>query len=283
MIEFPEALIIARQMAAELDGRTIVRAQANASPHKFAFYTGAPETYPERLQGVVLGPARANGNMIYVPVGPSLHLILGEGGERILLHAPGASLPAKHQLWLTFDDGRQLTVSIQGWGFVGLMDPETLAAHPYAGRVRPSPLADEFSLELFRDQFAALPGDDARSIKAFLVSDPGVHGIGNGCLQDILFHARLHPRTPAAQLSPEQQQTLYRAVREALTEMVELGGRDSELDLYGRTGGYARLLHSKVVGQPCPVCGVPIEKQSFLGGSVYFCPVCQPEPSRKKR
>jgi formamidopyrimidine-DNA glycosylase len=280
MIELPEAVTISRQMAAALAGLTITDAVAGTSPHKFAFYTGEPQGYRERLLGQTLGAARSNGNMILIPAGPELTLVLGEGGERILLHRPGAVLPAKHQLWLAFDDGSHLTVSIQGWGFVGLMDAPTLAAHPYAGRSLPSPLGADYTLEAFQALFDGLSAEDPRSIKQFIVSDPRVCGVGNGCLQDVLFHAGLHPRQRAAQMTRVQQERLYQALRATLRQMVEQGGRDSELDLYGRPGGYKRILHSQVVGHPCPGCGAPIERQSFLGGSVYFCPICQPLPAR---
>jgi len=276
MIELPEALALAEQMTAALTGRQIVAARANTSPHKFAFYTGDPGTYAERLPGRLVGPARTNGNMILVPLDEDLHLVLGEGGERIFLHRPGAALPAKHQLWLALDDGSHLTVSIQGWGAVFLLDREELAAHPYAGRVALSPLDAAFTEEHLNALLAALPAQDKRSIKAFIVSDPGVWCVGNGCLQDILFRARLHPRTRAVSLDAEQRTALYGAIRHTLEKMVALGGRDSELDLYGNPGRYARILHSGVVGRPCPVCSTAIEKQSFLGGSVYFCPACQP-------
>lgn len=283
MIELPEALTVAAQMTHTVTGKRVREALANASPHKFAFYTGDPAAYASLLVGQKLGPARAGGKMIYLPVGSELTLVLGEGGERILHHAAGARLPDKHQLWLAFEDDTHLTVSIQGWGFVGLMDPETLTAHVYAGRTGPSPLDDGFTLDAFTALFDALPAGDSRSIKAFVVSDPGMRGIGNGCLQDVLFHAGLHPRRRAVELARPQQKELYRALRSTLRQMVEQGGRDSELDLYGHPGRYERLFHSGTVGQPCPVCGTPIEKQSFLGGSVYFCPACQPEPALKAR
>jgi formamidopyrimidine-DNA glycosylase len=278
MIELPEAITISKQMAAALTGLTITDAVAGSSPHKFAFYTSDPLEYAQRLRGLTLGEARPNGNMILIPAGPELTLVLGEGGERIFLHRPGVVPPVKHQLWLAFDDSSYLTVSIQGWGFVGLMDAPTLAAHPYAGRSLPFPLSEGYTKEAFQALFEGLPAGDPRSIKQFIVSDPRVCGVGNGCLQDILFRAHVHPRSRALELAPEQQVALYHAVRDTLSEMVANGGRDSELDLFGQPGGYRRILHSKVVGHPCPICGTPIEKQSFLGGSVYFCPVCQPEP-----
>jgi formamidopyrimidine-DNA glycosylase len=60
-----------------------------------------------------------------------------------------------------------------------------------------------------------------------------------------------------------------------LTQAVALGGRDSERDLFNQPGGYQRLLYSKLVGEPCSVCGTPIEKIRYLGGACYYCPSCQ--------
>ena len=85
----------------------------------------------------------------------------------------------------------------------------------------------------------------------FLISKPGIWGIGNGCLQDILFRARLHPRHPAAALDVTERRRLYDSIRSTLEEMVDLGGRDCETDLIGRAGGYHRLMCNETAGQPC--------------------------------
>ena len=85
------------------------------------------------------------------------------------------------------------------------------------------------------------------------------------------FEATGHLDLPA----PEERQVLYEALRRVLREAVDLGGRDSERDLYNQPGDYVRLMDSKTVGQPCPVCGAPIEKISYLGGACYLCPQCQ--------
>jgi formamidopyrimidine-DNA glycosylase len=68
---------------------------------------------------------------------------------------------------------------------------------------------------------------------------------------------------------------LYQATRGTLQEMVERGGRDGDYDLHDCPGGYKRILHIKTAGTPCRNCGTPIEKASYLGGAVYFCPRCQ--------
>ena len=68
---------------------------------------------------------------------------------------------------------------------------------------------------------------------------------------------------------------LYEAIRAVLRQAVEQGGRDSEEDLFGRPGGYLKVLDARSVGQPCPRCGETIQKESYMGGAVYFCPACQ--------
>ena len=100
-------------------------------------------------------------------------------------------------------------------------------------------------------------------------------GVGNGCLQDILFAARVHPRKRVLEMTKREQRRLYNAIRKVLAKAVERGGRDSERDLFGRPGRYRWVLHSKVAGEPCTRCGTPIERMQYLGGASYFCPSCQ--------
>ena len=68
---------------------------------------------------------------------------------------------------------------------------------------------------------------------------------------------------------------VYAVMAILLVIQSDLGGRDEERDLYGRRGGYARVLGSKTRGKPCPACGALIEKIQYLGGAAYFCPLCQ--------
>jgi len=215
--------------------------------------------------------------MIVVPIEPGFVLVLGCGGERILLHRNESTLPQKHHLLLKFTDGTCLSVSVQGWGAAMLLTEAEADEHPFLRDKKLSPLSDEFTLECFVGLFEELRGpDDPAFVKSFMITKPGVLGVGNGCLQDILFRAKIHPRRRAIRTTEVERRALYEATVTTLKCMVELGGRDSERDLYDQPGRYARILHSKVVGCPCPECGTPIEKISFLGGASYFCPECQP-------
>ncbi|MBI2300408.1 MAG: hypothetical protein HYU66_15945 [Armatimonadetes bacterium] len=271
MIELPEAVTLARQIDAELAGKRIVSAVRGNSPHKFAFYTGSPEEYAATLTGRTIGPSVHAGACVNIAVEPDYVLELGGGGERILLHAGAATLPQKHQLLLGFGDGTWLSVSVQGWGSVKLLPGADVEAAPR----RVSPLSDDFTRDHFEKLFDELKEADPRSVKYFVISQPGVRGVGNGYLQDILFRAALHPRRRAAELNACERDALYTAIRATLVEAVERRGRDTELDLHGRPGRYRPILDRRTKQLPCPRCGALIEVISFLGGRCYLCPACQ--------
>ena len=276
MIELPEATTIARQISTELIGKRVADGNRGNSPHKFAFYSDrTPEEYVAILQGKTMGEATVNGPLILAALEPDHMLILGGGGERIVYHRSDATLPKKHQLYLHFTDDTTLTVTVQGWGSAFLLHKSEVARHPFINLRNPSPLSDDFTLGYFHGLFSALEPDDARSCKFFIISKPGVLGMGNGCLQDILWHAKIHPRRRAVDLGEAEQRALYTAIRETLQKMVEGGGRDGDYDLFNHPGGYRRILYSKSVGQPCPECSTPIEKAAYLGGAIYYCPKCQ--------
>ena len=274
MIELPEATIIAAQMNTGLKGKHILDGNRGNSPHKFAFVNRPPEDYAAIFPGKSIGESRANGSLILTDIEPGYTLMLGGGGERIIYHPDTTSLPAKYQLYLHFSDETYLTVTVQGWGSTYLLDPAELASHPFISK-NLSPLSHSFSPGYFEGLFAMLSPEDPRSVKFFMISKPGVLGVGNGCLQDILWQARLHPRRRAVSLSVDERKQLYHATRETLRAMLERGGRDGDYNLYNHPGGYRRLMSNQTAGQPCPRCGAPVEKASYLGGAVYFCPQCQ--------
>ena len=64
-------------------------------------------------------------------------------------------------------------------------------------------------------------------------------------------------------------------IRETLARATELGGRSTETDLHNQRGAYVPLMYSKTKDTPCPECGTPVKKISYLGGSCYLCPECQ--------
>ena len=276
MIELPEAVTIVRQLQRLLPGRQIVEVVRGASPHKLAFWGPLDaEAYAHRLTGQTVHECTAYGAHPLLWLGGADVLALGGGGERILYHESDATIPLKHQLLLRFDNGAYLSVTISGGGAVYLLERGDLAHPKHIRYGRPQPLTDGFRFDGFVEGFVQRQSDDRTSVKHHLISEPGVPGLGNGYLQDILFSAELHPRRPAAEVSESERHKLFCAIESTFQRAVDLGGRDTERDAYGERGKYVALMDTRTKGQPCPRCGSRIEKISFLGGSCYLCPTCQ--------
>jgi len=275
MLELPEVITIARQMNAELRGKRIKDAVSGTSPHKFAFYNHPAKTYAEVLRGKTVGEVTNDGGFIFTALEPGWTLLLGEMGGRILFHRDATTLPKKHQLLVHFEDGEALTVTIQMWGGIQLVPKAELSNHPRILKRALSPLSPDFTYAYFEHLLADPVEREKKSVKFFIISKPGISGVGNGCLHNILFRAKIHPKRLIVNLTSQEQQTLYDATRGTLMQMVEKGGRDTEHDLYNHPGGYKPVLDSRTNGTPCPACGTPIEKIFYLGGAAYFCPHCQ--------
>ncbi len=274
MIELPEAMTLARQLRATVVGKEICSAVAGASPHKFAWYSGEPEAYAERLHGRAITDAQARGGIVEIELGDDLSLWFNDG-PKLRLHKSGEPRPKKHQLLLELGDGSALSASIQMYG--GLFCcPKQAMDKPYivVHSQKPSPLTDEFDLnyftQLLRDvQLSKL------SAKAFLATEQRIPGLGNGVLQDILYNAKVHPKRKMVTLTTDEIDTLFHAIKTTLRQMVDQGGRDTETDLFGQPGGYTTRLSKNTVEKPCPVCGEFISKEAYMGGSIYVCPGCQ--------
>lgn len=273
MIEIPEAVVIARQITETLGGKRITSAVANASPHKFAWYTGDPATYNERLAGKVIGTG----------IGVAGNIEFGAGDMTVSVSAPiryhiqGEKRPKKHQLLIELEDGTAISSSAQMWG--GFFCFPTVGgkagfADSDIAHAKPSPLSDAFDRAYFDTLFDA--DTPKLSAKAFLATEQRIPGLGNGVLQDILWTIHIHPKRKMADVSSSEVDAMYKTVKELLAMMTALGGRDTERDLFGQLGGYVTILSKNTTGRPCPACGTPIRKEPYLGGSIYYCATCQP-------
>jgi len=129
-------------------------------------------------------------------------------------------------------------------------------------------------------KFAWYNGDPAEydkllSMKALLATEQRIPGLGNGVLQDILFNGGIHPKRKKSTLSDFEKGELFHSLKVTLNSMTENGGRDTEKDLFGINGKYKTILSKNTVNKPCPNCGGNIVKEAYLGGAIYYCPVCQ--------
>jgi formamidopyrimidine-DNA glycosylase len=271
MIELPEAVTLSRQLSEALTGRAVTHAEANHSPHRLAWYTGDPTTYDRRLSGRRVVGASSHGGLVELATdGPTL--VLGDGASPRLLPVD-APPPARHQLLLAFDDGSRLVVTIAMYGGIQLPDRED-ALDRYRARARavPSPLDDGFDAAHWS---GLLEGNEKLRLKALLATEQRIPGLGNGVLQDILWTAGLHPRRAVGSLDAHERVGLLDAVRSVIGAMTRLGGRSTERDLYGSSGGYPVVMQKAALDRPCPRCGGAVTREQFLGGAVYVCGGCQ--------
>jgi len=271
MIELPEAVVIAQQITETLSGKRIAHAVANASPHKFAWYTGEPATYNDRLAGKAIGKGTGVGGHIEFEAGDMLLSI----SAPIRYHVAGEKRPKKHQLLIEFDDGTAISSSAQMWGGFFCFPAGEKGGFPDydVAKTKPSPLSDAFDRAYFDTLFDE--ETPKLSAKAFLATEQRVPGLGNGVLQDILWTARIHPKRKMGELSAPEIDAMYDAVKRVLAAMTAQGGRDTERDLFGHPGGYRTILSRNTVDTPCPACSTPIRKEPFLGGAIYTCAGCQ--------
>ncbi|HSN94783.1 MAG TPA: zinc finger domain-containing protein [Anaerolineaceae bacterium] len=276
MIELLESNTLARQIHENLTGKTIKFVVAAQSPHKFAWYHGDPAEYPARLVAKSILSAEAHG--MFVQVNTSGGTLLISDGVNLRWHPAAGPVPAKHQLLLEFEDGSALSASVAMYGGLECWEQGEIIENSYylTALAKPSPLSEAFNDSYFT-QLILDEKVQNQSLKAALATEQRIPGLGNGCLQDILWLAGLNPRKKVSRLSEEQIDSLFTILKQTLATMTALGGRSTEKDLFGRPGAYQVVMCAANATAPCPRCGGPIIKEAYLGGSVYYCPSCQPK------
>lgn len=275
MFELPEILTLAAQVNEALTGRVVKRGSLGNLRHKFVWYNRGPAEFDALTRGKKIGKARARGRWLLIPMDPGYVLVLGECGGKVLFHPSGSAAPKKFHLHLAFEDGSALSVTTQMWGAMELHEKGKERQRKYIRGMRPIPGETRFTYNYFSDLVDRVARGEKRTAKGLLTQEQLIPGLGNAIAQDILFHAKLHPKHPIDTLTSAQRRRLYRAILATVDEITQAGGRYDETDLYGRPGGYVRIMDKNALGTPCPECGRKVEKIQYLGGACYFCAHCQ--------
>jgi formamidopyrimidine-DNA glycosylase len=273
MPELPDLVILARSMDQALRGQTITGVTVNQP----RCLNVEPQELEAALAGRTIGGARQRGKwaLLDLDSGDVLALNLGMGGE-VCLHGAGEEPdPKRERVVFLLADGRQLWAHFWWFGQVHLVPGGDLSRHPQLGRLGPEPLAPEFTAECLADLLLNRRG----ALKKYLLDQAFVAGIGNVYVQDILWHAGLHPLRPANTLTPEDVRRLHAAIRRVLEEGVRCGGGPGEKDVWGQQGHYMdyRPIGYRT-GEPCPACGTVVEELRVGSTTSYICPRCQPAP-----
>ncbi|MCC7262843.1 MAG: bifunctional DNA-formamidopyrimidine glycosylase/DNA-(apurinic or apyrimidinic site) lyase [Candidatus Latescibacteria bacterium] len=268
MPELPEVETVRRAMQRHLVGRRVVAVYTSNKKLR----APVPAARLRRLAGDTFTAARRRAKYLLLDLesGPSLLVHLGMTGN-LVFRAPGE----KHDhVVFELDEGLPLVFSDpRRFGLVLVLGPGEEAACPYLSDLGPEPLEAGFDAAYL----AARCQSRRRPIKALLMDNVVVVGVGNIYASESLFRAGIHPLTPADQLSGEQTKALVREVKAILRESIRRGGTTISDYLGKGEGGrfQQRLAVYGRAGENCLVCEAPVESAVLGGRSTFYCPHCQ--------
>jgi formamidopyrimidine-DNA glycosylase len=270
--ELPEAETIVRGLAGELPGRRIVGVHVR---HADVIAPLGPTAFGRALRGgrVQAVGRRAKKVVLMLEEDRLLVVNLGMTGRLVLDSAPGAAQLRHVAVRLDLDDGRSLLYDdVRRFGRLELHDAASWARR--SATLGAEPLERDFTAAgLF-----ALTRRSRSPIRNWLLDQRRVAGVGNIYANEALFRARLRPDRPAHSLKRAEVGRLHGALREVLAEAV--AGRGTTISDYrderGEPGEFAdRLRVYDRTGEPCRVCGTPIERAVLANRSLFYCPRCQ--------
>ena len=287
MPELPEVETVRRGLERLIVGRTIAHA-----------YTDNPKSFPNSLDEVgafMIGATvagirrRAKVLLIDLDSGHTLvtHLkmtgqLVYRGEEQFGAGHPNDSLVGElpdrsTRVTLDFADGSRLFFNDQRkFGWMKLYPSLEVSEIDFMKKVGPEPLEDDLTSPQF---VARLRRRNGTTIKAALLDQTVVAGIGNIYADETLWAARIHPMRRVASLTDAQLASLLPEIRRIMRLAIEKGGSTDKnyVSAEGKRGSY--LDFAKVFrrqGQPCERCGNRIVKLRVAGRGTHVCPVCQP-------
>lgn len=172
-------------------------------------------------------------------------------------------------------DGRRLAYrDVRKFGRVLVLEPQELARFPGLLKLGPEPLSKAFKRAPFERQLLST----SRAIKAFLLDQSKVAGLGNIYVDEALFLARVQPERPANQLKPAERKRLYAAIPFVLQKGIDAGGTSLKDYLHpdGQRGSHQEhLFVYGRGGQDCLMCETPLIKTVVAQRGTHYCPRCQ--------
>ena len=270
MAELPEITKLTNQMRETLRGKTIKT--ITLLQEKCANIP--EEAFRQRTSGAKIKDVCHKGKWIISSLSNGEHILLSLGmGADILYFEKEKQVPEKYQVKVLLSGGCGYTARFWWFGKFLLVSGNELAAEPSTKDIAIDPFDARFTLEYF----AALLAGKKTQVKAFLMDQKNVGGIGNMYMHDILFRARLHPQRKLSDLSGDDVKRLYDGILEVLNLSRDKGSFEYEMDFFGQKGGFSveEFLVGYKENKPCPVCGTGIVALKTGSTSSYICPACQ--------
>jgi formamidopyrimidine-DNA glycosylase len=276
--ELPEVETIRRQLAPLVERRVVERLDI-ADPRWCLPL--APEAVVDAVQGRRVDALRRRGKYLVWELEDEAFLLMHLRMTGTLLYdAPPGTLYERVR-WV-LDDGHELRFCDPrrfGTGELALGTPARDAF--FAARLGLEPLDGE----LTGDALRRMARGRRAPVKAFLLDQRRIAGVGNIYADEALFRAGIHPLRPVGSLTRAQCDALAVAVREALAAGVAAGGAtiDDFRHVDGVRGAFQNefLVHRRR-GEPCPRCAAPVVKFVAAGRGTYACESCQPRPRRRR-
>jgi formamidopyrimidine-DNA glycosylase len=264
MPEGPEVETYRTRLEPRLRGRTFSRVRVH--DHRLTMPLDPAEVEAE-LTGERVAAVERRGKYLVIRFESGLALVV-----HLRMTGGFPEEPATHErAVIDLDDGTGLSYrDVRRFGTWHVLAPAALQDY-LSARLGPEPLGSRFTTRFLAERLARRRA----ALKAVLLDQRVVAGMGNIYADETLWHSRLHPLRPAAELGPEEIAALRRGVRLALRRGIERqganlgdgaypsGSMQDEFRVYGRTG------------EPCRRCRTPIEKTRVAGRGTHFCPHCQ--------
>ncbi len=278
MPELPEVETVRRGLEAHVAGRTIDTAEV-LHPRAVRRHLPGPADFAAVARGGTVSGARRRGKYLWLPVGEDALLAhLGMSGQ-LLVGDPGRPLSPHVRARFTFTDGGpDLRFSDQRTFGHLVWSPGGAVLPPLIAHIAPDPLEDAFDEAAFITRLR----QRRTGLKRALLDQSLVSGIGNIYADEALWRARLHWARATDTLTRAEAARVLDAVREVLLAALQSGGTSFDslyVNVNGESGYFSRSLcvYGRA-GEPCPRCGTPIVRDSFMNRSAYSCPHCQPRP-----
>jgi formamidopyrimidine-DNA glycosylase len=273
MPELPEVETIRRHLAAHVEGRTLRRLEILDARWSRPL---PPRELADALEGRAIERLSRRGKYLVWELSGEAFLLqhLRMTGT-LLIDPPGA--PPHTRVWFELDDHRLAYTDPRRFGTGELALGEDQLDAFFAARLGLEPLDAAFTPE----HLHALARTSRAPIKALLLDQKRVAGVGNIYADEALFRARIHPLRPANRLTRAQAGALRDAVVASLEAGIEAKGAtiDDFRDPDGVSGTFQdRFLIHLRAGEPCHNCGRPVRKLRAAGRGTYICEKCQPKP-----
>lgn len=276
MPELPEVETIRRQLATVAVGRTVTKLRIQ---DPLIVAPNSPNRVRRAVEGRLIAQTNRRGKYLLVVLdsGDTLAMHLRMTGR--LHHSPTGQAPEdKHRrARFELDDGATLDFSdTRRFGRIWIV----LADHPdsegyWNTRLGVEPLERQFTAA----RLAQVLAGRTAPIKASILDQKLIAGVGNIYADEALFQAGVHPTRPAGSLDADEIAALREAIRDRLRVGIRSGGAsiDRYRDTIGNSGSMQDMLRVHLhQGDPCPQCGTTIVKIRVAQRGTYVCPTCQP-------